>query len=96
MSPAWVKATGTARVQNDLPGRVEREHPLIAAVDIHQITGRAQAQAARINDPAVLAERPGQLPVCGKAEKRAVPVAVLALVTTIRVMTWLAPLRPAK
>jgi hypothetical protein len=72
MSPAWVKATGTARVQNDLPVCVEREHPLIAAVDIRQITGRAQAQAARISDPAVLAERPGQLPVCGKGEKRTV------------------------
>jgi len=98
MSPAWVKATGTARVQNDLPVRVEREHPLIAAADIHEINGRAQAHATRISDPAVLAERPAPLPSAGK--QRSVPYpspfAPLALVTTIRIMTWLGPPWPAK
>jgi hypothetical protein len=64
--PARVKALGAARVQNDRPLLVDREDAVIAAGDIRQITGRAQAQAARISDPAVLAERPGQLPIGGK------------------------------
>jgi hypothetical protein len=65
---------------------------------MHQITGRAQAQAARMSDPAILAERPGQLPVCGKQRSAPYPspFAPLALVTTIRVTTWLAALWPAK
>ena len=51
-----------------------------------------------MSDPAVLAERPGQLPVCGKQRSAPYPspFAPLALVTTIRVTTWLAPLWPAK
>jgi len=62
---------------------------------MHQITGRAQAQAARMSDPAILAERPGQLPVCGKQRSTPYP-SPFALVTTIRVTTWLAALWPAK
>jgi hypothetical protein len=75
---AGVKARGATRVQNDRPVLVQREHPVVAAGDIDQVGCRAQAQAARINDPAIAAERPGQLPVGGKAQKRTVPVAVRA------------------
>lgn len=98
MSPAWVKATGTARVQNDLPVSVEREHPLIAAVDIHQITGRLRLRPrgsvirrSWLNGPArsPSAEKQRSVPYPS-------PFAPLALVTTIRIMTWLGPLWPAK
>jgi hypothetical protein len=78
----------TVRVQSDIAVLVEREHPVIAAGDIHQITGRTQAEAARISDPGVVAERPRQFPAGGEAEKRAISIAVapLALVTRIRLM----------
>lgn len=73
-----VQALFAARVQSDVAVLVEREHPVIAAGDVYQITGRAQAEAARISDPGVVAERPRQFPAGGEVEKRAVSIAVRA------------------
>ena len=85
---AGVQALFTARVQSDIAVLVEREHPVIAAGDVDQITGRAQAQAARISDPGVVAEGPASSPSAEK--QRSVPYpspfAPLALVTRIRLM----------
>jgi hypothetical protein len=57
---------------------VDRDHPVLAAGDIDQVTGRAQAEAAGVGDPPVITERPGELAVGGEAEQRAITVAVRA------------------
>jgi hypothetical protein len=55
---------------------IERKHSIVAAVEIYEFAGRAEAETSRVGDSAILAEWSGQRTVSGEAEDRAVAVTV--------------------
>jgi hypothetical protein len=51
---------------------IEREHTVVAAVEVYEFAGRAEAETTRVGDSAILGERSGQRTVSGETEDRAV------------------------
>lgn len=83
---ARVKPGYPPRIAHDVPVQIQRQYAVRAAVQVDQRARRVKGQAARIGDPPIAAERPGEITLGPEAEDRAVAVAVgpLALVTRMR------------
>jgi len=74
--PARVEPVHPPRVQDDLPVPVERQYPIVAAVEIHQLAGRVETETTRIGYPVIGAERSRQRALGGETEDRAVAVTI--------------------
>ena len=55
---------------------IQRQYAVLAAIQVDQRARRVKGQAARIDDPGIAAERPGEITLGAEAEDRAVAVAV--------------------
>ena len=54
--PAWIEPVDLPRIQSDSPESIERKHRVVTAVEVDELAGRIEAEAAGVDDPAILAE----------------------------------------
>ena len=59
-----------------MPVQIQRQYAVLAAIQVDQRARGVKGQAARVGDPGIAAERPGEITPGAEAEDRPVAVAV--------------------
>src|SRR5580704_5206870 len=72
----WVQAFDLARVADDGAIGVQRQHSILAAVEVQQPLISIDDQASRIGDAWIIAEHPQRRTLATERKQRAKPIAI--------------------